>query len=290
MRRMIISAAAFLLMLLLCLNLTAPALAEGTAPIAENLELKTYRHISVGGKLTAYDPDGGEILFQITTPPTKGDIQLEADGSFVYSPYYNKKGRDYFGYKAQDAEGNLSQEATVLIRIEKQKTPVWYEDMQGRQGEYAAISLAEREYFVGECIGGHYCFQPDKPMTRGEFLSVCMLAARKPLLQGVMRSGCADDASLPEWMKEVVASASLQGLSHMESFQSGQPIDSSEAVVILNTILNLYPETKSGEDAVLRACMNLQAVGVPCKPTPEHDFLTREEAALMLEGAAAFAE
>ena len=290
MRRMIISAAAFLLMLLLCLNLTAPALAEGTAPIAENLELKTYRHISVGGKLTAYDPDGGEIFFQITTPPTKGDIQLEADGSFVYSPYYNKKGRDYFGYKAQDAEGNLSQEATVLIRIEKQKTPVWYEDMQGRQGEYAAISLAEREYFVGECIGGHYCFQPDKPMTRGEFLSVCMLAARKPLLQGVMRSGCADDASLPEWMKEVVASASLQGLSHMESFQSGQPIDSSEAVVILNTILNLYPETKSGEDAVLRACMNLQAVGVPCKPTPDHDFLTREEAALMLEGAAAFAE
>lgn len=290
MRRMIISAAAFLLMLLLCLNLTAPALAEGTAPIAENLELKTYRHISVGGKLTAYDPDGGEILFQITTPPTKGDIQLEADGSFVYSPYYNKKGRDYFGYKAQDAEGNLSQEATVLIRIEKQKTPVWYEDMQGRQGEYAAISLAEREYFVGECIGGHYCFQPDKPMTRGEFLSVCMLAARKPLLQGVMRSGCADDASLPEWMKEVVASASLQGLSYMESFQSGQPIDSSEAVVILNTILNLYPETKSGEDAVLRACMNLQAVGVPCKATPDHDFLTREEAALMLEGAAAFAE
>ena len=38
MRRIIISAAAFLLMLLLCLNLAAPALAEGTAPIAENLE------------------------------------------------------------------------------------------------------------------------------------------------------------------------------------------------------------------------------------------------------------
>ena len=290
MRRTIISATAFLLMLLLCLNLAAPAMAEGTAPIAENLELKTYRHISVGGKLSAYDPDGGEVNFRITTPPTKGDVQLEDDGSFVYSPYYNKKGRDYFGYKAEDAEGNLSQEATVLIRIEKQKTPVWYEDMQGRQGEYAAVSLAERRCFVGECIGGHYCFQPDKPMTRGEFLSVCMLAARKPLLQGVMRSGCADDESLPDWMKEVVASASLQGLDHVESFQSGESIHTAEAAVILNTILNLYPETASGEDAALRACMNLQAVGVPCRIEPENPLLTREEAAMMLEAAAAFSE
>ena len=119
MRRIIISAAAFLLMLLLCLNLAAPALAEGTAPIAENLELKTYRHISVGGRLSAYDPDGGEVSFQITTPPTKGDVQLEEDGSFVYSPYYNKKGRDYFGYRARDAAGNISQEATAIIHIEK---------------------------------------------------------------------------------------------------------------------------------------------------------------------------
>ncbi len=290
MRRIIVSAAAFLLMLLLCLNLATPALAEGAAPIAENLELKTYRHISVGGKLSAYDPDGGEVCFRITTQPTKGDIQLEEDGSFVYSPYYNKKGRDYFGYKAQDAEGNLSQEATVLIRIEKQKTPVWYEDMQGRQGEYAAIALAERGYFVGECICGHYCFNPEMPMTRGEFLSVCMFADRKPLLQGVMRSGCADDEALPDWMKEVVASASLQGLAHAESFQSSEPIDTAEAAVILNTILNLNPETANGEDAALRACMNLQAVGVPCSTGTDDSLLTREEAAMMLEAAAAFAE
>ena len=290
MRRIIISAAAFLLMLLLCLNLAAPALAEGTAPIAENLELKTYRHISVGGRLSAYDPDGGEVSFQITTPPIKGDVQLEEDGSFVYSPYYNKKGRDYFGYKAQDAEGNLSQEATVLIRIEKQKTPVWYEDMQGRSGEFAAVSLAERGYFVGECIGGHYCFQPDKPVTRGEFLSVCMLAAKKPLLQGVMRSGCDDDETLPEWMKEVVASASLQGVQHAGSFQSDEPIDFSEAARILDTLLNLYPRASDGENQTLRACVNLRAVGVPCRDDPDSALLTREEAALMLEGAAAFAK
>ena len=154
MKRIAVSAAAFVLMLVLCIQLAMPAFAEDSAPIAQNLELKTFRHISVSGCLSAYDPDGEVVCYQITTPPVKGDVLLEEDGSFVYSPYYNKKGRDYFGYKAQDRDGNWSQEATVLIRIEKQKTPVWYEDMQGRDGEYAAIVLAEQGIFVGEQIGG----------------------------------------------------------------------------------------------------------------------------------------
>ena len=46
-------------------------------------------------------------------------ISLNEDGSFVYTPRENKKGRDYFGYKAIDPEGNVSQEATVIIRIQK---------------------------------------------------------------------------------------------------------------------------------------------------------------------------
>ena len=50
MKRIAISAAAFLLMLLLGMGLVNPAFAEGTAPIAENLELRTYRGVSVKGE------------------------------------------------------------------------------------------------------------------------------------------------------------------------------------------------------------------------------------------------
>ena len=117
MKRIAVSAAAFLLMLLMGMGLANPAFAQGTAPVAENLELKTYRGVSVGGTLTAYDPDGDVAAFEITTRPVKGTIELKEDGSFVYTPNEKKRGRDYFGYKAKDAEGNLSQEATVLIRI-----------------------------------------------------------------------------------------------------------------------------------------------------------------------------
>ena len=52
-----------------------PARAEGNAPVAQNMELTTYRNVSVGGRLTAVDPDGDTLTFQITTEPTKGEIE-----------------------------------------------------------------------------------------------------------------------------------------------------------------------------------------------------------------------
>ncbi len=110
------------LLLLCALSAFAPqAGAEGGAPVAENLELRTYRNVSVGGKLAAIDEEDDVVSYTITTEPVKGSIELEENGCFVYTPKENKRGRDYFGYKAVDSEGNLSQEATVIIRIEKQK-------------------------------------------------------------------------------------------------------------------------------------------------------------------------
>ena len=63
-----------LCMLLLGGSLTAAA-ADG-APIAENLELTTYRGVSVGGRLKAFDPEGEEVHFRITTEPKKGTLTL----------------------------------------------------------------------------------------------------------------------------------------------------------------------------------------------------------------------
>ena len=85
------------------------------APVPENLQIETYRNTSVGGTLKAADPEGEAVTFSITTEPMKGTVELRDDGTFVYTPNENKKGKDYFGYKAADTEGNVSQEATVII-------------------------------------------------------------------------------------------------------------------------------------------------------------------------------
>ena len=112
------------LILVLCLGMALAVFAEEGVFIAENLELQTYRGVSVGGKLTVADEHSEVVGFEVTTTPTKGNVELGDDGCFVYTPDEGKKGKDYFGYKAIDAEGKYSQEATVIITIRKQKTRV----------------------------------------------------------------------------------------------------------------------------------------------------------------------
>ncbi|MBQ9687306.1 MAG: cadherin-like domain-containing protein [Oscillospiraceae bacterium] len=119
MKQIARSVSAFILMAALYMGLTVPALAEGNAPVADNLELKTVRNTPLAGQLSAVDPDDDVVSYEITTQPVKGTITLDADGGFVYTPDANRKGRDYFGYKAIDAQGNVSQEATAIIHIEK---------------------------------------------------------------------------------------------------------------------------------------------------------------------------
>lgn len=60
--------------------------AETAAPVAENLELTTFRNTSVGGTLSASAPDGSPLTFRITTEPIKGTVTLTDDGTFVYTP------------------------------------------------------------------------------------------------------------------------------------------------------------------------------------------------------------
>ena len=156
-------------------SLTAAA-ADG-APIAENLEIMTYRGISVGGQLKAFDPEGEEVHFRITTEPRKGTLTLEENGEFVYTPAEGKRGRDYFGYCASDPKGNLSQEATVVITIRKAGKGAGYADTAGLSCEYAACVLAEEGLFTGRCVCGQYLFEPEETVSCGEFLSLCMETA-----------------------------------------------------------------------------------------------------------------
>ena len=111
--------------LALCAALVPAGFAEqaaaDTAPVAENLELTTFRGTSIGGTLSANAPDGSPLTFRITTEPIKGTVTLTDSGTFVYTPADGKRGRDYFGFRAADSSGNESQEATVIISIKKQK-------------------------------------------------------------------------------------------------------------------------------------------------------------------------
>ncbi len=199
------------------------------APVAENLNLTTYRNVCVGGQLAAVDPEGDAVTFEITTQPTKGTVELTEDGRFVYTPDTNRKGRDYFGYRAVDDTGARSQEATVIIKIEKQKTDVSYSDMEGNASAYAAVALAERGVFTGEKLGSQWVFQPEREVTRGEFLSMCMTLTGEDLLSGVASTGFADDADIGAWLKPYVATALMDGVVSGYSVSGGAVFEPQHA-------------------------------------------------------------
>lgn len=296
MNRKIFSLIALTLTLVLTLGIIyVGAENKGESPIAENLEITTYRNVSVGGQLKATDPDGDVLRFEITTPPVKGNIQLKDNGSFVYTPAEGKRGRDYFGYKAVDIKGNRSSEATVIIRIEKQKTKIAYSDMDGNGAYCAAVALAENDIFVGECLGGQYVFNPERPVTRGEFLTMCLKLAKSDILSGVLTTGFADDNKIPMYMKPYVSTALLTGVINGYSdgvntavFNCDSYISYPEAAVMLNKALNLTDvNTKDyGETAPVwaaQACANLSACRI--SDYSLEGQLTRADCAKMLYNA-----
>ncbi len=284
-----------LMMVLLLGSVFAGAENTGSAPIAENLEITTYRNVSVGSQLKATDPDGDVLKFVVTTPPTKGSIELKEGGAFVYTPSEGKRGRDYFGYKAVDDKGNKSSEATVIIKIQKQKTKLAYSDMGGNGAYCAAIALAEKDIFVGECVGGQYVFNPEQTISRGEFLTMTMKLCDAELLTGVITTGFADDSLIPDYMKPYVSTALLTGLISGYTdgvstavFNADSGISYPEAAVMLNRALGLTDVSVESYGSLApvwaeQACANLSACRIG-------DFslsasLTRADCAALLYNA-----
>lgn len=296
-QRMYYASAAAILAVVLCFSLClVPVLAGGSSPVAENLELTTYRGVSLDGKLSAVDPDGDVLTYLITTPPTKGTVELGEDGNFVYTPEEDKRGKDYFGYVAEDPDGNRSQEATVIIKLIKPKTDVTYSDMTGNGAYYDALRLAEEGIFTSQQIGDSYVFSPDSPVTRGEFLAMCMELSGGKILSGVSTTGFADDEAIPTWQKPYVATALMNGAisgysgEGSATFAADAPITCTESAVMLNSILSVTDVSSFDADQGTpvwagQAVANLNACRVLPDGFVSNASLTRAQAAQMLSAA-----
>jgi hypothetical protein len=98
----------------------------------------------------------------------------------------------------------------------------------------------------GEKLGSEYLFRPDTPVTRGEFLAMCLAMNDTETLRGITRTGFSDDESIPMWVKPYVSTALMSGIitgfknnDGQLVFASQAPITFSEAAVILNNSLKI---------------------------------------------------
>lgn len=267
------------------------------APVAQDLELTTYKNVETTGTLTAVDPEGDLLTFQLLTKPARGAVTLAEDGSgkFTYTPYENKTGKDAFTYVAVDAVGNTSAPATVSVKIEKQKTKVTYADMAGVEGHREAVHLAEAGLLVGEEMDGSYFFHPQQAMSRAQFTALVMSAVGVEPLNSVTRTGFADDEVMDVWAKPYVSSALRSGLiqgsldeNGQAVFQADQAITAAEAAVLLDRALKVTDVSDADTSApawASQSVANLSSCGVIPAGAVLAEPLTRAEAAVLLSGA-----
>lgn len=205
---------------------------EDKAPVAQDSAIETYKNLSNDGKLVASDPEEQPLTYTVVRQPRRGDVQLREDGSFTYTPKKNKVGVDSFTFTAADPAGNVSREATVTVQILKPTDAKQYRDTAGEDCRFTAEWLRSTGLFAGEQVGDEICFQPEKTVTRGEFLSMLVNLLEIPV----------EEVDAPQWVQPYLDAAIRSGLVtgwQQESFNMDEPVTGAEAAVALQNALDL---------------------------------------------------
>ena len=218
---------------------------KNEAPKASDGKLETYRNIANNGTLDVSDPEGDPLTYQIVTEPKRGSVEIHEDGTFTYTPDENKVGKDSFTYTATDDSGQVSAPAKVSIEIIKPSDKQTYADMAGDFDAFSAMWLKEEGLFRGTTIGTNLCFEPERSVTRGEFLVMTMKLVGAEAAQDTIHSGFTDEDATPVWMQPYIVSAlsngMISGTSYENSmvFRSSDYLTHAEAAVMLQNILQL---------------------------------------------------
>ncbi len=225
---------------------------ENRAPVAEDSALETYKNLPNKGTLKVTEPEGEKMVFTVTRQPKRGEVTVYEDGTFEYTPKKNKVGVDSFTYTAADPHGNVSREATVTVQIRKPSDATQYTDTAGSQYRFTAEWMKNTGLFVGEKIGGALCFNADKPVNRGEFLTMLVKSLQIPVEQELTFTGYTDE--VPGWLRPYLAAAMRAGLtagipaSESGVFGAYETITGGEVAVMLNNAMDLAVSTSSMDE------------------------------------------
>lgn len=253
---------------------------EDQAPVAEDSAAETYKNLPGTATLRVKDPEGQKMTYTVTREPRRGTVTIEEGGSFTYTPKKNKVGVDSFTYTATDPAGNVSREATVTVTILKPSEAASYTDTANMSCSFAAEWMKNTGIFVGEKIGDAWCFQPEKPVNRGEFLTMLMKTLEIPPEEDLEVSV----GDVPRWLQPYVAAAVRSGIPagdlDRESFSEN--ITRTEAAVMVQNALDLSPSSAKENPEDIPAWAASSMADSKVNPESEEIPLTRESSAELL--------
>lgn len=259
------------------------------APIAEDCTVETYKNLPNRGTLKVSDPEGKSMTYSVMRQPKRGTVELNADGTFVYTPKKNRVGVDSFTFTATDPAGNVSREATVTVSILKPGDSAQYTDTIGSDCRFEAEWMKNTGLFVGEQIGGSQCFREEKTVSKGDFLAMVVKTLEIPVEEDATYTGYTDH--VPQWLQPYLAAAMRSGLtaglpvSETGALGLEEPITGAEAAVILQNAMDLTVSAgalavdKEVPDWAASSVMAMNDNGIPVDGTA---ILNRGEVAVIL--------
>ena len=216
-----------------------------------SLNSETYRGIKIAGVLSAYDPEGDELVYEIVDYPQNGRVVLENKtcGTYTYIPNEAFTGEDSFKYVVRDKYGNYSASEKVTLTVSAPGTSTVYRDLIEDDLYCHAISMTENGLMNGVQVGDYYYFEADREVTRSEFLVTAMKAVGIKNLPEVDKTSFYDDSSINPEMKSYVELAYSKGyisgknVDGNNCFMPNEVIKLSEAAVIVSNMIG-YAEPK----------------------------------------------
>lgn len=220
---------------------------------ASPTSLLTQRDIAIFGKMNAVDGENDSIDYIVVSYPEHGTLEIinEEKGEFRYTPYLNYVGEDAFSYVARDEWGNFSTLATVNVNVSERLSEVEFEDMRGKPGYNAAVTMAAMGIMSGKIVGDGTYFMPDEEVTRAEFVAMLMKTLGMKADSTLNESYFDDNDKIPKALVSYVATAQRAGLilGEFESgkllFKPNEAITSYEAASIISKALGEKAELKA---------------------------------------------
>jgi VCBS repeat-containing protein len=91
-------------------------------PVADNKNVETKVNTPISDKITASDPDKNPLSYSKNTDPEHGNVTVETDGSWTYTPNKDYTGKDSFIVIVDDGNGGKT-ESTVTITVNPKQQP-----------------------------------------------------------------------------------------------------------------------------------------------------------------------
>lgn len=253
-------------------------------PVAEDSKFRTFKNIPGQVPLTVSDPEGDPLTVTIVQAPKRGNCEVGDDGTVTYTPAENKVGKDSFTYTVTDSAGNVSEEATVHVVIQKPSDKQTYADMGGDEAQLAAAWLREEGIYTGQTVAGQLLFGPDETVSRGEFIAMCAAMMGLDEDAEALSTGFADEDETPQWLSLYVSEALRCGyLSGVRTegglaLEADADITEDQAVQMVSAMLGL---DRSDSAAVM-------TMTGAADSTASDQPLTRRQAAMLLYGASLY--